>query len=392
MELLPPTIQNPALLGLLGTILGHNADSASVPGLRVRLMGDDFSWHSLIDLAIQQDVLPPLIHALSRSSLLPPVPRATKHCHDGHVTLRLQQYYRDHLARRELERIELQKVVRILYSAGIVPLILKGARYLVAPIGTWCEARTIRDIDLLVPRNQARQAFAALVAEGYRAGQPYMTNYHHLPHLQCPGEPASIEIHTDFLAADSLSVMSTEFAWKTATKAVDDMSFVLPPKWHALHCLLHHQLSDRGYARRILGLKPLWEWTMITRDLSRDEWQEIATYMRAAGAIEPLGSWLVQSQRLFGAPIDEFTAISSEASQNAVETIELAFASHWRRRAKFIADQLRFSFSRDMLAVRYGKATNEISAVDAARYLIHLVRSHRGRLLRRLIGHRDRPS
>jgi hypothetical protein len=353
-------------------------------------MSPGFSWQALIEFATQQDLLPPLIYALAKRALLPPVPHTAKH--DGHVTLRLEQYYREHLARQELERMQLQKILHRLNRSGISPLILKGACYLLAPVAAWCEARTLRDIDLLLRPDDADRAFAELVAEGYQPGQAYMPNYHHLPELQRAGEPVSIEIHTAALSLDGQRVLSTEFAWCNARKARDGSYFVLASPWHALHCLLHHQLSDRGYARRILGLKPLWEWTMLSREWSRDEWQGVVAHMREAGAVDLLGSWLVQAHRLFGAPLNDFVPISSQASHNACETLDLAFAPHWRRRTIFVIDQLRHSFAKDTLAARYSKAPANISVADRARYLVHLLREHRGAVLRRLVSHSDRLS
>jgi Uncharacterised nucleotidyltransferase len=392
LELLPPRIRNPAHLKLLGDILNTNVEPTGGLALRLRLMDSDFSWQALIDLATQQDLLPALIQALSERALLPPVPRAAPHQRDGHVTRRLQQSYREHLARRKLQKTQMQNVLRHLNGAGIVPLILKGARYLVAAAAAWCEARTFRDIDLLVRPEQADRAFAELVDAGYRPSEPYMANYHHLPDLQHSSEPASVEIHTATLAVAGQSVMSTELAWRSATKAADGSFYVLPLEWQALHCLLHHQLSDRGYVRRILALKPLWEWTMLTGDWSRTQWQTIFTHMREVDALDLLGSWLVQADRLFGAPIPEFVPISSTASANASETLGLAFAPHWRRRTNLILDQLRYSFSKDTLGAHYGKTPATVSVADGARYAIYLIRTHRGRLLRRLIGYRDRLS
>ncbi len=392
MELLPPTIRNPALLVLLGDILKNDAASAAVPALRLRLMRHDFCWQALVDLATQQDVLPPLIRALAERALLPPVPHAAEQTNDSHVTLRLQQSYREHLARRELQRTQLQKVLQHLNRVGIVPLIVKGARYLVAPVAAWCEARTFRDIDLLVRPEAANRAFAELVIAGYRPSEPYMADYHHLADLQHPSEPASVEIHTAALAVAGQSVLSTELVWRHASQGADGSFYVLPVEWQALHCLLHHQLSDRGYARRILALKPLWEWTMLTGDWSPDQWQALVTPMREAGALDLLGSWLVQAHRLFDAPLPEFIPISAAASDNAAETLALALAPHWRRRTRFVVDQLRCAFSKETLAARYGKAPATVSVADTARYLVHLVRAHRGSLLRRLVGYSDRLS
>lgn len=392
MELLPPRIRNPALLALLGDILRNDADPAAIPALRLRLMKYGFSWQALTDLATQQDVLPPLVHALTERALLPPAPRAAEQCRDGHVTLRLQQYYRDHLARRDLLKTQLESVLGHLNRVGIVPLIIKGARYPLTPMAAWCEARTFRDIDLLLRPDDARRAFAELVAAGYRRGQPYMADYHHLADLQHPSEPAPVELHTAALAVAGQSVMSTDFVWRNASKAADGRFLVLPSEWQAVHCLVHHQLSDRGYTRRILGLKPLWEWMMLSRDWSRDQWQVIVTHMREAGALDLLGSWLVQVQRLFGTPLPEFVPISSQASENATATLHFALAPHWRRRTGFVLDQFRHSFAKDTLAARYRKAPANISVADRVRYLVHLLREHRGALLRRLVGQSDRLS
>ncbi len=391
MELLPPSIRNPEHLALLADILNTDADRAANPSLRVRLMRPDFSWQALVDLAAQQDVLPPLIHALSERALLPPLPqRATG---DDHVTLRLQECYRDHLARRALQTAQLQNILRRLNGAEIFPLILKGARYLLKPVGSWSEARTFRDIDILLRPGDAERAFALLVAEGYyRPGEAYMRNYHHLPDLERPGEPASVEIHTAALSMTGQAAMSTDFVWRHAIEAADGAFFVLPTKWQALHCLLHHQLCDRGHARRILALKPLWEWTMLTQHCSRDDWEDIEGHIRAAAALDLVGSWLVQAQRLFGVPPPPAVAISTRAAQNAAATLKRASARHWRRRSGFVVDQLRYSFSKDMLAARYGKAPETISLADAGRYLLVLLRQHRGNLLRRLVGQHDRLS
>ncbi len=392
MELLPPRVQNPALLVLLGDIFKDEIDLTELSTLRLRLMRPDFSWQAIVDLAAQQDVLPPLIQALDQRALLPPLPQRATAAGDDHVTRRLQQYYRDHLARRALQAAQLQAILAQLNGAGIVPLILKGARYLIAPVASWSEARSFRDIDILLHPSDADRAFALLVAEGYRPGEAYMRNYHHLPDLQREGESASVELHTAALSMDGQRAMSTDFVWRQATKAADGSFFVLPPKWQALHCLLHHQLCDRGYARRILALKPLWEWTMLTRECSRDDWHDIAGQMREAGALDLLGSWLTQAQRLFGAPLSSSTAISGQAAQNAAETFKRASAPHWRRRSSFVVDQLRYALSKATLAARYGKAPENISVADGVRYLMQLLRQHRGNLLRRFVGHQDRLS
>src|SRR5690349_5627261 len=353
-------------------------------------MRPQFSWQALIDLATQQELLPPLIQALEQRALLPPQPHAARG--RDHVAVRLQQYYVQHLARRESQKRQLQNILRPLNRLGIAPLILKGARYMVAPIDDWCEARTFRDIDLLLRADNADRAFSELVNLGYQPGEPYMPNYHHLPDLQRGGEPGTVEIHTAALASAGEKVMSTEFVWRNASPVADGTFYVLPAHWHALHSLLHHQLSDRGYNRCMLDLKSLWEWTMLSRDWSRDQWQQIVTHIRNAEALDVLGSFLLQAHRLFDAALPDLVPISATAAQNAATTLDFALAPRWRRRGSFVVDQFCYAFARETLAARYGKAPANISVADGARYLVHLLRSHRGGLLRRLVGYRDRPS
>jgi hypothetical protein len=57
----------------------------------------------------------------------------------------------------------------------------------------------------------------------------------------------------------------------------------------------------------------------------------------------------------------------------------------------FVADQLRFAFSRQALELRYGgSSTWRIGLV--ARHVIMLFQRYRGGLVRRMLGRSDRPS
>jgi hypothetical protein len=380
------------LLQLLGDILGSEAQAAATGLMRLRLMQPGFLWQSLIDLASGQDVLPPLIRALTVRGLLLPLPRSAGIDDHGHVTARLETIYRQHLARRQAERGQVERVLSALNGAGIVPLILKGARYLMVPVSWWSEARAMRDIDILVRPADSARAIAVLKAAGYHDDCGEAANSHHLPAMSCTGEPVALEVHTQALTDAGQKVMSTQHVWEHAAPAGAGSFLVMPTRWHALYCLLHHQISDHGHARRILAVKALWEWTMLARDFSPDDWKAITAHMQATGASEVLGSWLIQARRLFGAEIPSFVAISPAAHARADATFRLAFSPYWLRRAKFIADQLRFSFARESLAMRAGVPPSQVSLMDGAKHAGRLLRLHRGRALRRLIGRSDRMS
>jgi hypothetical protein len=390
LRLTPPQIRDGALLTLLADILRPDIDAAASGAMRLRLMGRGFSWQALVDLARSHGVLLPLVFALSRRKLLPPIPRSIKGC-DNHVTVRLEAIYRQHLKRRQAERHQLDVLCRIFAEAGIRPLLLKGARYLAEPAGPWCEARSMSDFDILVRPPEAQLAFALMKAEGYceesrgaSIDTPHVS--HHLPALARPGQPAALEIHSDALTIAGQRIMTTQQVWTLAEPRRGGF-FILPRQWHALHGLLHHQIQDGGHIQRTFNFKALWEWTMLAHDFADDDWDAIAVHMRGASASEVLESWLMQSYRLFGFETPILHRISRAAKDHADATFHRASTPYWIRRLACIANQLRFSFGRETLARKYGIPASQVSLRHAARNLADLLRRHRGKLIQRLTGY-----
>ena len=132
MDLLPLRISDPELLALLADILAVRLDARETAKLRLRLIDAKFSWQALADLAIEQDVIYPLIWALHRRSLLLPVPnKLGRDLLADHPTIALEAVYQRHLLRRMAQRDQLLTVIAALNGANVIPLLLKGARYLV---------------------------------------------------------------------------------------------------------------------------------------------------------------------------------------------------------------------------------------------------------------------
>jgi len=390
----PGDIGDGAILALLGELLRPEFDPAATGALRVRMMGPAFSWQALVDLARGQGVLLPLTFALSAKKLLPPIPRSMAGL-DHHVGVVLDRTYAQHLAWRQSDQRQLDEVLRLLGGIGTPPLLLKGARYLVDPLGAWCEARTMSDIDILLPPDHAKTAFSALLAEGYRqmVDDEFVygpTHSHHLPALVHPDHALAVEIHTDALSVAGRRLLPTELVWSHASSpAADGRCLVLPPVWHALHGLLHHQVQDRGHIQRTLNLKALWEWTMLARAFTATDWETVGAFARQAGATDVLDSWLLQAERLLGSapPLPRTSAPSATAHADA--TLRLAFQPYWLRRARSVADQLRTSFARETLAGKYDVAPTQVSLRHAVRNIADLLRRHRGNVLLRLTGNRD---
>jgi len=391
LELLPPAISDPGLFKLLTDALSVSADTAE--NARLRLMG--VSWQALVDLAQAQGVLPPLVWALRRRALLLPVPEGLAHADAaGHPTVQLETSYQRHLERRKRQRIQLAAVIGVLNRANIQPCLLKGARYLLAPAGSWSEARDMRDLDLLVRPDDAERAVAALAAEGYRSDPNSGPTDQHLPELSKDGCPSAVELHIEALAFSARAVLPADEVWRRGVRlSISQGSFVvLPDEWHLLLGLLHHQISDRDHVRHVLALKPLWEFTMLGSELPDQGWHFIGAHMAEAGQSDVLADWVVQATELLGLRHPPRVEISPAARAHALATIAAARAPTWLRRARFLLDQLGFGFSRKTMAVRYGVDADAVSVSTYGRHLQFLLQRYRGRVWQRLTGRGDRLS
>jgi hypothetical protein len=316
----PADIQDSALLRLLGEILRPDVSASAASALRLQLLRPGFSWQALVEVSLEQGVLLPLILALTTRALSPPIPRSVKR--DNHVSVRLKSVYALHLAHRRREQEQFDLLLEVLDREGVAVLVLKGARYLVDPVGDWCEARAMGDFDVLIRPADSKCVEAALNAAGYqRVPDKTAPSAHHLHPLQHPDHPMTLELHIDPLTPAAARIMSTRQVWDLARTADAGAFLVLPPAWHALHGLLHHQIQDRGHALHKLCIKGLWEWSMLAQAFTDDDWNMIRAHMRAAGGLDVLDSWSVQSNRLFGLEPPWLSDISTAATRHADTTL-----------------------------------------------------------------------
>jgi hypothetical protein len=382
LDHLVPSVTDGELLSLLGRVLETEPTPVSTSALRLRFFQPDFSWQELVDFAVAQEVWPAFIFALNQRYLLPPVPATLpEDARGAHVATRLATAYQQHLARRNDLREQLAAVLTALNHEGIVPILLKGAVHLTLEYPKWHEARSMRDLDILVRSSEAKLANQLLLSMGYMGERDPPPLDRHLPELHLPNSIAAVELHIEALAFPARRVLSTDEVWMRA----EPRSFagasarVLPPEWHLLHGMLHHQLADHGHARRLFAMKGLWEFAMCGHPLSLDGWHSLIEYAERQVIMDMLGSWVVQANRLFGLRIPNALVISDEARRHAEATFRRARAPLGIRRALFVADKLRFGFSRETLAARYDLAGGDGLAKAALRHFLFLVRRYGGR-------------
>lgn len=136
-----------------------------------------------------------------------------------HAHVRVPESFRDELARafrrstlRALElQAQLQAVHRILHAAEIAHVVLKGP-FLAAHAYAHPALRTMRDLDVLVPLDDALRAFDRLIEAGctrparYAADpQAFLDRNKHLPPLVTPSGRVLLEIHGRLIKPDEAS-------------------------------------------------------------------------------------------------------------------------------------------------------------------------------------------
>ena len=375
MDRLPPTITDHDLLALLGRVLENDPTPQSTGELRLRFFQFGFSWQALVDLAVAHEVLPPLVFALNERSLLLPVPgRLTQEGRAAHVTSRLAAAYLQHLDRQADLREQLKTAIGALNNQGIVPTLLKGAVHLTRTQPKWHEARGMRDLDILVRASEAEKAYQALVSLGYQPDHDPPPIDRHLPELRFPRRAGAIEIHTEALSFSARHALATEEVFDRAEiQSFDGVDLkILPPEWHLLHNLLHHQLADRGHARRMLAIKGLWEFSRVGGEVSPVGWRSIIQHAAQRDFLDVLSSWAIQANRLFGLKAPSELMSLEAGRRHAEATVRQASQYYVLRQGAFVADKLRFAFAPETLALRYRPSGNTRSA--ALRHMGFLLR------------------
>jgi hypothetical protein len=385
LDHLTATITDNDLLALLGRVVETEPTPESTSRLRLRFFQTEFSWQALVDLAVAQEVLPAFIFALNQRCLLPPTPSTlSEDARVAHTATRLAAAYQQHLDRQMDLREQLVAVLTALNREGIIPVLLKGAVHLTIVHPKWHEARSMRDLDILVRPSEALRASQLLVSMGYESEseQTLAPFDRHLPELHLPNRAGCVELHTEALSFTARPALKTDEIWMRAElrNFAGTSVRVLPPEWHLLHGMLHHQISDHGHAMRLLAIKGLWEFAMVGSELSPEAWEAIIAQARDRGCIDVMTSWVVQANRLFGLRIPDTLVVSDDASKHAEATFRRAQAPFGIRWALLTAQKLRFGFSPTALAARYKLAESDSLARAALRHLIFLVRRHGGRV------------
>jgi len=322
------------------------------------LPGDADSWGAFLVLAAEHGLLPSAYVALrptGRVDVPEPLARmlaATPPSGRTVPELVLRQAYDRNVARvgRLLDAgIELlQQFAR----DGMRAVPLKGLHTLLA--GTWPDpaARTMVDLDVLVPGDRADDAYASLLDDGYEEHPDPIGEHagHHLPMLR-RGD-VTVELHTELLVsrwrdlAPAAAVLDRAMFRPTAggvlLLADDTDSFV--------HLVAHAQLQEETYTLLGLPLRALYETSRT--EVGPPELAAARARFDRAGVRHVLEAHLDAAHRLFGA----VTAPGGARRRAAVHThlAEAVVAAPAFGAAWTYAVRVPRSFSEDRMADEFG--------------------------------------
>lgn len=233
-----------------------------VDGDRALQLGKD-DWEVVLSM-VRQHRLAPLLHwRLTHERSDVPVPEDIRGA--------LADSFRKAALRALVMQRELLLLVRILGKAGIPCIALKGA-YLAYTVYPHPALRPLRDLDVLVAKDKALDAYQALIDGGYRrpreySGDPqaWMSVCQHLPPLQSSSGQVMVELHTRLIVPNGMHAMSVDNSglWKRRVErrvAGESLAHLSPTDlllYLILHAVYRHRfdngpltLSDLSYLIR----------------------------------------------------------------------------------------------------------------------------------------------
>lgn len=308
------------------------------------------SWELLATLTGIHLVTPALRHALQRKRLTHGVPEDFLQF--------LDVVHQANLERNQSLRKQARSAIRLLNSAGVEPMPLKGAVGLLTGKEEGLGSRMMADIDLLVHPDVIELSRETLESAGYSSGVPEseFAGWHHSAPLIHPNERASIELHTGLYGESEPAWVQNEKLWANAThEQREGLRFCLLSPHHEIaynvfHSEVHH---SRGITGR-LGLRDMLDLTRASLKPGADiDWAYVCATFSRLGMSHVLDTYLYKAFKLFG--------LSTPATPKPTWSVRRAFkrslsVKEWEdlsAREKAL-ENLRLLFSAQRLQARFG--------------------------------------
>lgn len=269
-----------------------NTDAESNDHLS-RMMGKNFDWDYLVELADNHGITPLLLNNLTSHGLADRVP--------AEQLEHMNQTYQHTLFRNLVFSHELNSVLTTFQENGISAIVLKGvilAEELYGNPGL----RPMSDMDILVPHDQIERAGELLLEMGYRQPSPETTwdhPFHESPFYKKKPFMLVIELHWR-LDDDKLVEASHDAIWSRARwfRNADISAMTLSPEDNLLY-LSHHFSKHSDHILRLLN--DIVE--LLKKFNGTLDWDYAIQTAREWGIGTVLYYTLKRAQEMLGAPV-----------------------------------------------------------------------------------------
>jgi len=263
---------------------------------RALVQRSGFDWESLLRYVQEQGLTQLVYRALRDRDWVPAMAQQT-----------LRQASHQDATRDLLAFHELEAVLHALADKGITVILLKGAA-LARTVYAEAGVRPMRDLDLLVRRQDVRAARNALEAVGYtpldvetRAGIDL--EYRHSVTLQRVGILTTlIELHWSIFAPQYyLHRLPMEWFWQTAipVRVGNAPTLILGPEAQLLHLCAHLVLHHEG--TELLWLNDIAE--VISCYQNQMDWEQLLDRAQAYDLLLPLQQLLPRMAEEWQSPV-----------------------------------------------------------------------------------------
>ncbi len=187
----------------------------------------------------------------------------------------LDAYHELNLRRNGIFRERLLECLRTLNAAGIVPMPLKGAAYMLTGLYADPGERYLSDLDILVPEGTMVSAVEALRRIGFREAETPdcdYTKHHHYPPLVRTLDDPAVELHYYPVTHAAAKILPAGELWADAARrhTADCHYMLASPTDTALLCFVHSELGSRHLARFLINLRAYTDLWTLTKSHGKD--------------------------------------------------------------------------------------------------------------------------
>jgi Uncharacterised nucleotidyltransferase len=254
----------------------------------------DITWELMIEVASFHYVAPALAWCLRDQ----PMPDDVGEYFSSVLALNRQ--------RNERMLAGVARVAALLNGIGIEPVLLKGCAMLAEGLYPDASLRLMGDADILIPRERAAEAVAALIGAGFATNASEVIvppGHHHLQPLHDQETGLGVELHTDVMSSAPDAVIGTGW-FCTNARALEFRGHrvrVPKPTPNAGHCIFHSQIFHSLHARKKIHLRHLLDLALLrARHEAAIDWSALDSRFAAAGLGEVLAAYLHFAEALFG--------------------------------------------------------------------------------------------